>query len=170
MRRNLEKMPYSTICIGYMYGFYNAEGIPTFNTMDSFIEIKNNHIKWFLAESAYETLNGITEFTLTPVLMIKYDEKVRVAANPYLPKPHNLENYGLEKADKINAPFMEGMPLVMECQVTNRNKKGEGAFSCNLEAEIVNVNIESSFIDESGEVLLPKLFGFEEFWKFGEDK
>ena len=58
----------------------------------------------------------------------------------------------------------------MECQVSDISKKGEGAFSCNLETEIVNVNIESSFIAENGEVILPKIFGFEDFWEFGVDK
>ena len=169
MRKNFLSVPYTQIYIGYVYGFYNADGQPTFNTYDSPLSIENNQINWIFPETIYNLLEGVSEFSLSPTLMVQNKGVVRIGYPNYSPEPKDGKAYGMEKAEKINAPFLEGMPLVMECIITCCQKKTRfiGSYEDNdikLSAKIVNVNVEKSFISENdNDINLARILGLKGF-------
>ena len=174
MRVSFEESPFSNLLVGWMQGIFTHEGNPDFYCTDSYLSIEGNTIRWSFPETPYNYLREVSEFTLAPTTLVRFGEGNYKCGNVILSEPKEGDSYGFEKAININAPYIEGFPLVFECRITTRKEEKYHSpisskyndIKYDLSAEIVNVNVDDLAV-EDGEICLAKALGIK--WTISKD-
>ena len=59
---------------------------------------------------------------------------------------------GVTKSDKVDAPLIDQLPMAIECRMKSFNES-----TCELVAEIVNISVDESVLNDNGKVDPAKL-------------
>ena len=160
------QIPFTKFLLSYVIGYYSEDGSSSFNTNANIlnVEYRDTAVRFgVLDKDLASLLSTIDAFTFSPVLITEKNGEPSIG----LVGGSSPEDVHLVVADRISAPYLRELPLVLECQLSSQAKCDLKQFSlyCEIEAEVLHINAAKSVLTESGEVDLHSLLSSITFGK-----
>ena len=155
-RKNLGPKPLVFPMVVFIIGTYDEDGNP--NAMNAAWGGVGNDEEIFICLSAnhktcknFEKTGAFTVGIATKDTVISSDYIGLVSANNDKDK-FMKSGFTATKSEFVNAPLINELPLVLECEVTSWEPE-----KCHLFGKIVNVSADESILDDKGKVDVDKL-------------
>ena len=168
MRKSVPYLPFSRFLSVHMIGYYGKNDVVYFETDVSHrdFEYTDHEVKFFsFGVDSAEKFASIASFTISPCLMLTTDHQVYIGVlncnNAEI--RDNSNPLSLRKADRVNAPFYEEMPIVIECKKTRIEEMNIlGAY---VYADIENISVSPTIMNDDGTVNIQKMLSAIHFVK-----